>query len=124
MDPLPTDQIETLSADDFATQRTGRRDSLMLAAGFRVDGAEEARVRVRNLSPGGLMADHPTPVAPGTPVAVEVRGVGWVSGRIAWCAESRVGVAFDGEIDPLRARKPVGKGAHTPDYVKPVLPRR
>ncbi|MEI9850698.1 MAG: hypothetical protein WDN24_07385 [Sphingomonas sp.] len=63
------------------------------------------------------------PVASGAPVEVEVRGVGWISGRIAWVAEGRVGVAFDHEIDPMLARKPVGTGKQTPAFVKPILPR-
>jgi hypothetical protein len=50
--------------------------------------------------------------------------VGWVKGRIAWATDGRVGVAFDIEIDPMLARKPVGKGAQTPSYTKPSLTRR
>lgn len=105
--------------------RATTRDSLFLQAKFRHDGMAEAEVvRIRNLSAGGLMAEYPEPVDVGTPVVVEVRGIGKVPGHIAWCAEQRVGVAFDREVDPKRARKPVGKGAKTPSYTKPVLPRR
>lgn len=124
MDQLPNDLVTTLSADDFTGQRSGARDSLMLAAQFRVDGRPEQQVRVRNLSPGGLMAEYAQRLERDTPVEIEVRGVGWVSGRIAWSTDGRVGVAFDHEIDPKLARKPVGKGEHTPAYVKPILPRR
>lgn len=125
MDQTPTPStIHPLSAEDFSGQRSGSRDSLMLAAQFRVAGAEVEQVRVRNLSSGGLMAEYAAPVQRDTPVQVEVRGVGWVSGRIAWATDGRVGVAFDQEIDPLLARKPVGKGTQTPVYTKPPLPRR
>jgi hypothetical protein len=124
MDQQPHDPLTALSADDFTGQRSGSRDSLMLTAQFRVGENPVENVRVRNLSSGGLMAEYAHPVAGKTPVQVEVRGVGWVSGKIAWAAEGRVGVAFDQEIDPMLARKPVGKGSHTPDYVKPILPRR
>ncbi|HEY0622236.1 PilZ domain-containing protein [Sphingomonas sp.] len=105
-------------ADDPSSQRTAARDSLLLSAQLRVTGAPETTVRVRNLSAGGLMAEYAQPVPIGTPVEIDVRGVGWVSGRIAWSAEGRVGIAFDSEIDPMAARKPVGSGTHTPRYAK------
>ena len=114
----------TLSADDFAGKRSGVRDSLLLTAQFRVDGQDVGTVRVRNLSAGGLMAEYTGPVGLRTPVEIEVRGVGWVKGKIAWAAEGRVGVAFDHEIDPKLARKPVGGGTQTPAYVKPIFTRR
>ncbi|WP_010543412.1 PilZ domain-containing protein [Sphingomonas elodea] len=113
-----------LSADDFAGKRSGARDSLLLTAQFRVEGQDAVTVRVRNLSSGGLMAEFTAPIGLRTPVEVEVRGVGWVKGKIAWAAEGRVGVAFDNEIDPKLARKPVGGGTQTPVYVKPILTRR
>jgi hypothetical protein len=105
-------------ADDPSSQRSASRDSLLLSARLRVEGEPEITVRVRNLSAGGLMAEYAQPVSIDTPVEVDVRGVGWVSGRIAWVAEGRVGVAFDREIDPMAARKPVGSGATTPRYAK------
>lgn len=124
MDQFSFDPLTALSADDFASQRTDSRDSLMLSAHFRVAGRPDEQVRVRNLSSGGLMAEYGHPIDRGTAVEVEVRGVGWVSGHIAWATDGRVGVAFDGPIDPMLARKPVGKGGHTPSFVKPILPRR
>jgi len=124
MDQHIQDPMTALSADDFTGQRSGARDSLMLAAQFRVGDNPVEQVRVRNLSSGGLMAEYVQPVAIRTPVAVEVRGVGWVSGKIAWATDGRVGVAFDQEINPLLARKPVGKGSSTPSFTKPIMPRR
>lgn len=124
MDQFSYDPLYALSAEDFTGQRSGARDSLMLTAQLKLEGKPETQVRVRNLSSGGLMAEYAAPVAQGTPLEVDVRGVGWVSGRIAWCAEGRVGIAFDKEVDPLLARKPVGKGHHTPAFTKPILPRR
>lgn len=124
MDQQSTLPATTLSADDFAGKRSGARDSLLLTAQFRVDGADTGMVRVRNLSSGGLMAEFTAPIGLRTPVEIEVRGVGWVKGKIAWAAEGRVGVAFDNEIDPKLARKPVGGGTQTPVYVKPILTRR
>ncbi|MGJ3649902.1 PilZ domain-containing protein [Sphingomonas sp. GlSt437] len=111
-------------ADDVASQRTAR-DSLFLMAQFRLFGrTEETQVRVRNLSAGGLMAEVTEPLAIGTPVEIDVRGIGWVLGRVAWAAAGRVGIAFERDIDPRMARKPVGGGTQTPIFVKPILPRR
>ena len=125
MDQFSTETVNALSADDFTGQRTGSRDSLLLTAQFRVFGDDKVvQARVRNLSSGGLMAEYAAPVEAGTPVEIEVRGVGWVKGRIAWATDGRVGVAFDIEIDPMLARKPVGKGAQTPQFTKPILTRR
>ena len=118
MDQFPTDPLNANLSDDPSSQRSASRDSLMLSAQLRVDGEPEVAVRVRNLSAGGLMAEYPNTVAVGTRVEVDVRGVGWVGGRIAWTAEGRVGIAFDREIDPMAARKPVGNGTHTPRYAK------
>ena len=116
--PFPTDPLNANLSDDPSRQRSAARDSLLLSAQLRVEGEAEATVRVRNLSAGGLMAEYAQPVDVGTAVEVDVRGVGWVAGRIAWKAEGRVGIAFDREIDPMAARKPVGNGTHTPRYAK------
>jgi len=126
MDQFSYDPLTALSADDFAGQRAGARDSLMLTAQLRIEGKPDVTlVRVRNLSSGGLMAEYAAPVSSGTPLEVEVRGVGWITGRIAWRAEGRVGVAFDREIDPLLARKPVGKGGGLETgFIKPIIMRR
>ena len=56
------------------------RDSLFLMANLRVKGiGETLSVRVRNLSPGGLMAELPDPVVPDCAVEVEVRDSGIVT---------------------------------------------
>jgi hypothetical protein len=94
---------------DAAGQESRARDSLFLMARMRTPLLTEALpVRIRNLSAGGLMAEFPTPLDRDTPVEVDVRGIGWIPGRIAWYAEGRAGVAFLAPIDPQRARKPVG----------------
>jgi hypothetical protein len=122
MDQFSHDPLTDGSAEDAAAQRNDARDSLLLVARFRVEGSTEAmQVRVRNLSSGGLMADVPRPIDIGTMVEVEVRGVGWVSGRIAWIAAGRAGVAFDHPIDPQAARKPVVASSR-PVKDKPIKP--
>ena len=122
MDRITGQSFTDLAQEDFAAQRSTARDSLLLAAMMRHPHlAEPVKVRVRNLSAGGLMAEYADTISPGASVEIEVRGVGWVSGKVAWSTDGRIGVAFDREINPKDARKPVGQGAHTPTYVKPPL---
>lgn len=103
-------------------QRQIARDSLFVMAELRIDGLPgEHRVRVRNLSAGGLMAEGVIKVQRGQTVWVNVRNIGWVEGSVAWVQDNRCGVAFQEEIDPLVVREPVGNGDNTPRYVKPPL---
>jgi len=89
-----------------------KRDSLFLLARLRLGGGTAVHdVRVRNLSEGGLMAEYDRPVTVDTPVSLELRGVGEIEGRVVWCEDSRLGIAFDRTIDPKAARKPVGGAA-------------
>jgi hypothetical protein len=84
------------------------RDSLFLLAQLRVDGRDEmARVKVRNLSAGGMMAEGDVKVIRGALVEVELRNLGWVEGTVAWKQGNRFGIAFVDEIDPKRARAQV-----------------
>lgn len=88
--------------------RTVDRDSLFLLAQLRVDGDETVyRVKVRNLSAGGMMAEGDVLVARGSRVHVELRNIGWTLGSVAWKQENRFGIAFADEIDPKMARAPV-----------------
>ncbi|MEG3086636.1 PilZ domain-containing protein [Sphingomonas sp. PB4P5] len=131
MDQFPHDTFEGLAAEDPARNRSESRDSLFLMADLRVAGSATAQqVRVRNLSTGGLMAELPTGLPQGVEVEVDVRGIGWVTGHIAWSAAGRVGIAFVSPIDPMMARKPVSGaakgGVHIASkvFVKPLSPRR
>ncbi|PCG15901.1 MAG: PilZ domain-containing protein [Sphingomonas sp.] len=79
---------------------TGGRRAISATVALRVAGvAGSAMVRVRNLSAGGLMAELPDPLSPGSAVEIDVPGVGWVAGHIVWQTEGRAGVAFDSAID-------------------------
>ena len=87
------------------------RDSLFLMADMRVDGFDgEYRIKVRNLSAGGMMGEGAVRVARGALIAVNIRNVGWVEGSVAWVQENRFGVAFRDDIDPKLARAPVTVG--------------
>lgn len=93
------------------------RDSLFVMACLRIAGHErEYRVKVRNLSARGLMADGDLRVVPGTPITVEVRNVGWVDGTVAWVQDNRFGIAFNQEIDPKAARSSTVQDHDSPEY--------
>ena len=105
--------------------RQVERDSLLLLAQLRVDGGgTEYRVKVRNLSAGGMMAEGEVPVARGSLVSVELRNIGRIGGSVAWTQECRFGIAFVDEIDPKLARAPVAAGARDPSsprFTRPPL---
>ena len=87
--------------------RQVNRDSLFLLAQVRVDGQDSvSRVKVRNLSAGGMMAEGDSKVVRGSLVSVELRNIGWVEGSVAWKQENRFGIAFVDEIDPAVVRAP------------------
>lgn len=91
--------------------RQVNRDSLFLLAQLRVDGHEEVcRVKVRNLSAGGMMAEGAAQVTRGQRVEIELRNIGWVTGTVAWKQDDRFGIAFNEEINPTRAREPINYG--------------
>jgi hypothetical protein len=95
------------------------RDSLFLMADMRVDGEDaEHRIKVRNLSAGGMMGEGRVRVARGKGVAVNIRNIGWVEGTVAWVQDERFGVAFIDEIDPKLARAPLATESHHDDYTR------
>jgi PilZ domain len=107
--------------------RSGPRDSLFLLTNLKSgDGKPLGRARVRNLSATGLMADCERPIPAGTKVILELRGVGSVSGSIIWSREDKIGMAFDEEVDPQLARKPIssGNGQTPPAYLRLHQPLR
>jgi hypothetical protein len=93
-------------------------------ADLRLAGADdEHRVKVRNLSGGGMMAEGHVRVARGAKLDINLRNIGWVEGVVAWIQENRFGIAFMEEIDPKVAREPLSNpnADTTPRFVKPVL---
>ena len=90
------------------------RDSLFVMADLRLPGsAAEHRIKVRNLSAGGMMGEGAVRVARGDAVEVRIRNVGWVEGSVAWVQDDRFGVAFREEIDPKVARASVASESST-----------
>ncbi|CAN5261800.1 hypothetical protein BH09PSE3_BH09PSE3_05770 [soil metagenome] len=103
-------------------KRQAQRDSLFLSATIKVQGlATPITVRVRNLSNGGMMIDGNARLVPGQSVETDLRGIGPVSGIVAWVEAGRAGVAFDDMVDPKLARYQVGT-AQDPAITKaPVI---
>ena len=88
--------------------RSVARDSLFLLADIRVEhSAEIHRVRVRNLSDGGMMGEGALRVQRGHRVSIDLRNIGTVGGTVAWVQDNRFGVAFDEEVDSQKARRPL-----------------
>ncbi len=103
------------------------RDSLFLMAEVHLDGEPmQHRVKVRNLSAGGMMADSDIRVTLGARLSVTLRNIGEVEGIIAWVQDGRFGISFAREVDPKLARAPVSADdtAQSPRYTKPsaILP--
>ncbi len=102
------------------------RDSVFVMADLRITGkAGDHRVRVRNLSGYGMMAEGNVRVTAGAVVEVNLRGVGWVSGRVAWIVDGRFGIGFDDMVDAQLVRSGVDSGSPTsaPRYLRmPVIP--
>lgn len=103
--------------------RQVNRDSLFLLANLRVTGQDGVhRVKVRNLSPGGMMAEGEVRVTRGSLVTVELRNIGWVDGSVAWRQDNRFGIAFIEEIDPKLARA-AAAGDGEPNHTAPTFTR-
>jgi len=105
------DEQEAIRESDHTAQRErGARDSMFLQSNLRRETGEYLSVRVRNISAGGVLVETPRPFARGERVSIELRGIGYVEGVIAWSAAGRFGIAFDRDIDPKLARKPLPSG--------------
>ncbi|MBL8656561.1 MAG: PilZ domain-containing protein [Altererythrobacter sp.] len=103
--------------------RNLERDSMFLMADLAIEGGEAiGRVKVRNLSAGGMMAEGDVPVSPGQRIEAELRNIGAISGTVAWVQGNKFGVAFAREIDPKLARTAVsGNDREAPRYARSAL---
>lgn len=102
--------------------RNIERDSLFLMAELRVEEIPGSyRVKVRNLSAGGMMAEGGPDVPRGAKLSIELRNIGWVDGVVAWVQDGRFGIAFAIEIDPKLARAPVNMAGDlsSPRFTRP-----
>ena len=95
--------------------RSVARDSLFLLAEIRIEQtAETHRVRVRNLSDGGMMGEGNLRVQRGHRLMIDLRNIGSINGTVAWVQDNRFGIAFDVEIDSQKARRPLQNGDEAP----------
>ncbi|MDP4573593.1 PilZ domain-containing protein [Qipengyuania sp. G39] len=104
------------------TRNVGR-DSLFLFAELEFEGqTDPVRVKVRNLSAGGMMAEAPISTARGERLTIRLRNLEAVKGTIAWVQGDRFGISFDTKIDPRVARAPVGntEGASSPRFTRSI----
>ncbi len=93
------------------------RDSLFVLVDLRIDGEDlERKVKMRNLSAGGMMAEGSARVSRGQAVWVNLRRAGWTEGTVAWVQGDRFGIAFRNEIDPAAARAPEKVSPKTDDF--------
>ena len=100
--------------------RSLKRDSLFLSADITLpDGGDPVRVKVRNLSDGGMMAEARLPVERGTRLIIELRNIGSLRGSVAWMQDDRFGIVFDQEIDAKKVRAAPTQGDNTPRYARP-----
>lgn len=112
--------VDNGGAPDKGWQRASVRESMLLLANLRAEadpGAAPLSIRVRNLSAGGLMAECERCFVRGERVAVELRGIGAVTGVVAWAGNGRMGIAFDRAVDPKATRRPVGGSMMTSKIV-------
>ena len=99
--------------------RNPDRDALLLVADVVAEGTASAvRYTVRNLSPGGMMAQGEAALPEGARVSVTLRNIGAVQGKVAWAENGRYGIAFDREIDPQAVRAPVALATFLSDTIK------
>lgn len=103
--------------------RNLERDSLFLMADIVcADAGVAGRVKVRNLSSGGMMVEGELRVTRGQRVAVELRNIGPVAGVVAWVRAPKFGVAFDEDVDPKLARTQVfGGQREAPGYARAAV---
>ena len=106
---------------DSGENRQLGRDSLFLLADLRLEGTQDDhRIKVRNLSAGGMMGEGQVRVHRGSLVNINIRNIGWIEGTVAWVQDTRFGVAFRDEIDPKVARATMSAAAreHTPLHLR------
>ncbi len=81
------------------------RENLFLLADLWIESEPDShRIKVRNLSAGGMMGEGRVPVVRGHRIRVDLAGIENVNGTVAWVQDSRFGVAFESEVDLAKVR--------------------
>lgn len=123
-------ESDEATTTDGARDRSSERLNFFLGTSLKSGPHEALAARVRNLSAGGMMiefSEEPDPeLTRGDAAVAELRNIGRVKGVVAWIEGKRVGIRFDKDIEPERARQPVS-GAGAPKsgtgFVSPIVVR-
>ncbi len=83
-----------------ADRRAEPRDMAVLRVAKLITERGEQLCRIRNISPGGVMAEVPGHFFPGEQAAIELKSGGRAAGHIAWVDAGRIGIAFHEPVDP------------------------
>ncbi|WP_427964217.1 PilZ domain-containing protein [Altererythrobacter sp.] len=85
--------------------RIHSRENLFVFADVQVENGDRVeRIRVRNLSPAGMMGEGSVRVVRGSRITVKFSEIDPIVGHVAWIQDDRFGVAFDDELDGELAR--------------------
>jgi diguanylate cyclase (GGDEF)-like protein len=120
--PCPAEEAREIArsaapqAEGFACTREPRH-RLMRRAVACIDG-ENVELKLRNISSMGALAECPTPVKPGTKMAIDIVGVGPMAGVVRWAQAGKFGLQFDGQFDLAR----LAPKRETPAHVAMMRP--
>jgi len=92
-----------------------KRQNLLMMANLCLRESETRRVRVRNISRGGVKVSGAPAPAAGETVSIELPNIGWLRGKVAWVGGGEFGIQLRSEIDPCRVRQPITGGYARPD---------
>jgi hypothetical protein len=106
MEPSVEDRPEAdsgpFAAEGEHPSREPRRARL-LVCDMRLANGRVAKVRIRNISTGGMGGRSEIVIEPWQRVALMLPAIGTVAGRIAWVRHGLFGIQFDSPIDPDQA---------------------
>lgn len=109
----------TTDEEVAALSRGADRDSLFMQASVILPGRPDPMiVRVRNLSPGGMLAEAKIQIDQGSAIEIDLKNVGPVPGRVVWAGEGKFGIAFDRPVDPQAVRRQVVTQSDLPPHLK------
>lgn len=104
------------------TRDVARSSLFMLTRITLENNSRQYQVKVRNLSPKGMMAEGNVPVARGSRLSINLENGTTVEGTVAWIEGSRFGIAFDGTADMADFRRSAAKAKH--EVPRHLSPRR
>lgn len=84
-------------------KRSARRVAVSMRSRLRHGGFLLTEVELENLSFSGFCARCEIELKPGDFVSIELREIGLVRARIAWCRDGRIGGAFFNPVDIRRS---------------------